>query len=78
MWKEWVKIVTSESKEYISRFPALHKFLLQWRDRLEYGLAEIRSSTVKHGNVHFGETKNGKSTPSCWLHPVNCNRPFYG
>ena len=55
--KEWVKLVMGEEHDKISKnkFPSLLKLLLQFRERIEYELSDIRGSIYEGGTVHHGE-----------------------
>ena len=55
--KGWVKVVTGEKRDKISKnkFLSLLKLLLQFRERIEYELLDIRGGICEGGMVHHGE-----------------------
>ena len=54
---EWIRIVTGDKRDEISRdkFTSLLKLLLTCRERIEYKLSEIRFVSAKKGKVNHGE-----------------------
>ena len=83
---EWIRIVTEDKRDEISRdkFPSLLKLLLTCRKRIEYKLSEIRFVSPKKGKINHGElskTRNEQVLENrkqrCWLHQANCDHPIW-
>ena len=83
---EWIRIVTGDKKDEISRykFPSLLKLLLTCRERIEYKLSEIRFVSTKKRNVNHGElskTRNEQVLENrkqrCWLHQTHGDHPTW-
>ena len=76
MSNEWIKLMTKDGIKHEEKFTHLKKLLEEWRCRIEYKIANVRSTpspaTPITGNVNFGQgahqrfPTNKKS--SCWLH----------
>ena len=77
MTKEWIKTVTKGENKYKSKF--LTTLLYEFRDRIEYKLANIRKVSEK-GYVAY---VNPNPLPSpirkskCWLHKTNGEHPIW-
>ena len=86
--KEWIKVVPGEECDKISKnkFPSLLKLLLQFRERIEYELSDIRGSIYEGGAVHHGEGRlKGcnidkpveSKKQKCWIHLSNGDHPIW-
>ena len=82
--REWEKMVTDESREYVERdkFPNLLNLLCQFKNRLEYRLSDIRKAPK--GGVHFRDTTKREDgakpmirSPWCWIHPERDDHPVW-
>ena len=86
--KEWIKVVTGEERDKVSKnkFPFLLKLLLQFRERIKYELSDIRGSIYEGGTGHHGEgrlkghnidkpVENKKQ--KCWIHMSNGDHPIW-
>ena len=83
---EWIRIVTGDERDEISRdkFPSLLKLLLTCRERIEYKLSEIRFVSAKKGKVNHEElskTRNEQvlenTKQRCWLHQTDGDHPIW-
>ena len=83
---EWIRIVTGDKRDEISRdkFTSLLKLLLTCRERIEYKISEIRFVSAKKGKVNHGElskTRNEQVLENrkqrCWLHQTNGDHPVW-
>ena len=86
--KECIKVVTGEEHDKISKnkFPFLLKLLLQFRERIEYELLDIRGSIYEGRTVHHGEGRlKGRNIDKpvenkkqkCWIHMSNVDHPIW-
>ena len=80
--------MTGEECDKISKnkFPSLLKLLLQFRERIEYELSDIRGSIYEGGTVHHGEGRlKGRNIDKpveskkqkCWIHLSNGDHPIW-
>ena len=86
--REWIKVVTGEERDKISKnkFPSLLKLLLQFRERIKYDLSDIRGSIYEGRTVHHGEGRlKGHNIDKpveskkqkCWIHLSNGDHPIW-
>ena len=81
MANEWIKLVTKDENKYRNKFELLNKLLLEFRDRIEYKLANIRKVDEKkyvsyHINPQTSQTSLTKKS-KCWLHKINGDHPIW-
>ena len=85
---EWIKVVTGEKKAEVekNKFSKLLELLLQFRERIEYKHANLRSGVALHAkdeivcnikehNREFSDPINTRSW--CWLHPNQSDHPIW-
>ena len=86
--KEWIKVATGEERDKISKnkFSSLLKLLLQFRERIEYELSDIRGNIYEGGMVHHGEGRLkgsnidkpvGSKKQKFWIHLSNGDHPIW-
>ena len=86
--KEWIKVVTGDEHDKISKnkFPSLLKLLLQFRERIEYEPSDIRGSIYEGRTVNHGEgRREGRNIDKpveskkqkCWIHLSNGDHPVW-
>ena len=79
MAKEWLKIVTKTDVNPDNKFELLRKLMDEWRNQIEYKLANIRKISEKRClSNHMGSQfpNNGKRS-KCWLHKMNGDHPIW-
>jgi len=68
---EWVKLIANETLGSNEKSAKLNTFLQEWRNRLEYDGAVIRTGTPTSGNSFHVEQQNRNPNwkrKTCWLH----------
>ena len=84
MSNEWIKIIT-KSTAHADKFPLLQNLLDDWRKRIEYKIANIRSNPPIEGTTNLvAGDRNQRSNQStlrhkCWIHtnPTNGVHPIW-
>ena len=82
---EWIKMITGNEKEPIQKdkFPYLLKLLVQFRERIEYKHASLRSSLNSrlreqlNFNVQDTIDDSNNRRVWCWLHPDSADHPIW-
>ena len=78
MGNEWIKIVTKDENRHKNKFALLNKLLLEFRDRIEYKLANIRMVCEDRYAAHHVNLQNSVIKKSqCWLHKINGDHPIW-
>ena len=86
MQKEWTQILTGARRTEISdnKFPHLLEFLLQYKERIEYNVSQIRSRQPPEHKGNHIKTKEPKEQPKlremdqCWMtHRSDAYHPIW-
>ena len=74
MSKEWIKIITTREIHHREKFKCLRILLDEWRNRIEYKIANIRkTSELYKGTNNYVNSLSTISSKraKCWLHKIN-------
>ena len=81
MSTEWIKLITKKDANHEEKFTLLKTLLDEWRGRIEYKVANLRTtstdpsqeSPVLLGNATNHHTNARRQQSSCWIHTTNGN-----
>ena len=68
----------SNNDTHIDKFPKLFDLLKEWRARIEYKMADIRTKVEERGNINHIKSNYGQTSKSrCWLHKESSEHPIW-
>ena len=81
MATEWIKIATKKETKHDQKFQLLKELMDDWRNRIEYKIANIRAAPVQEGTTfytNFAPNNNASTKRSkCWIHRANGDHPIW-
>ena len=92
MTNEWIKTVTKGEIHHTEKFKMLRTLLDEWRNRIEYKIANIRKTTEYKGttnytnlssnnnynkNKNYNNSNDNSMKSRCWVHKTNGEHPIW-